>query len=87
VEVRLDPAKIRRKVQSVRSGVQAGCQIQHAVAPVGDRLGDGVVDDLGPSDQPPASATGQRRFGHDRTALLPPEALGEWIAKQRVSPR
>ena len=83
-QVRLNPREISRKVQSIWSGVQAGGQVQHPVTAVGDRFGDGVVDDLGPRDQPPAVAARHRSAGDDGATLLTGEALGERIAEQRV---
>ena len=86
-KVCLDPWKVRWKVQSVRPGVQAGGQVQHPVAAVGDRFGDGVVDDLGARDEPPAAAARHRSLGDDRAALLARETLGQWVSEQRVGPR
>ena len=78
------PTEIGRKVQTIGPGVQAGGQVQHAVAAVGDRLRNDVVDDLGARDQPPPVAADARRLGADGAAMFAGEASGERVAEQRI---
>jgi hypothetical protein len=85
-QIRFHPSEIRRKVQTIGPGVQTGSQVQHPVTAVGDRLGDGVVDDLGARDQPPPVASRPWNLGDDSAAVFTGETLGERVAEQRIRP-
>jgi hypothetical protein len=80
-QIRLDPGEIGRQVQPVRPGIQTGCQVQHLVAAVGDRVDDDVIDDLGTGHQPPAVANRSRSRGNDGTAAFARKPVGEWIVE------
>jgi hypothetical protein len=83
-QIRFHPSEIRRKVQTIGPGVQTGSQVQHSITAVSDRLGNGVVDDLGARDQPLPVASRPWNPGDDSAAVFTGQTLGERVAEQCV---
>lgn len=77
---------MRWQIQPIRSGVQSGGQVEHSVTAVRDCPGNGVVDDFGAGDQPPAIAKCPRGVPDNRAAVLAGQALGKRVAEQCVGP-
>ena len=85
-QIDLDPAQLLRQREAVGASVQPGGEIQHAVATIGSRLLNVLVDDLGSSDDRPTVAQGPElaQLLRDAQPMFAGQLLREWIVEQGI---